>query len=366
MWLAVVVDTRQRGLRWVRRSGDRDIECEYARCGEQPTRQCWHQRTTSLPGVCATQPRKRRCTPSDGDQARRAVRAAAISSNPASANNATLRRPDVEPPPVPTPPDGTWDTCGGAFVALLPVVLVPLTVADAEGLAVALGTTVAVALGVAVGTTVAVALGVAVGTTLELTVADGGAVAAAVMLVMMLVRQVTMLPPGLPVPLHWLTVIGMAGLTRDDVVTAQSMVAPPPLADPLHCVTVALVVAAGNGSQITDPPPPPPEPTHWLTVAAVRGCAPGVSALMLLVIVTLHTMGCAASLSEPLHWATLVTRLVELVVNVPLPGGQGPSRHWRTTVTVEPVVVPLMVLTTVTEHVSAVVAPSALGPMLLH
>ncbi len=59
------------------------------------------------------------------------------------------------------------------------------------------------------------------------------------------VRHRTMLPPGFPVPLHWLTLIGMAGLIRDAVATRQSAVAPPPLAEPLHWVTVAPVVVAG-------------------------------------------------------------------------------------------------------------------------
>jgi hypothetical protein len=120
------------------------------------------------------------------------------------------------------------------------------------------------------------------------------------MLVVMAVRHVTTLPPGFPVPLHWLMLIGIAELTVDGS-TVQRTVPPPPLADPLHWVTVAPVVVAGNGSQSTVPPPPPPEPTHWLTVAGVTGSAPGVSALMLFVIRTVHVIGCAASLSESLH-----------------------------------------------------------------
>ena len=120
------------------------------------------------------------------------------------------------------------------------------------------------------------------------------------MLVVMEVRHVTMLPPGFPVPLHWLTLIGRAGLIVEGS-TVQRTVAPPPFADPLHWVTVAPVVLAGNGSQSVVPPPPCPEPLHWLTVAAVTGCAPGVSALMLFVILTVHVIGCAASLSESLH-----------------------------------------------------------------
>jgi hypothetical protein len=61
-----------------------------------------------------------------------------------------------------------------------------------------------------------------------------------------------------------------------------------------------------------------------------------------------------------------VTRLVDLVVNVPLPGEHGPSEQWRVTVVVEPRLVPLMVLTTVTVQVSPVVAPDGLALTLLH
>jgi hypothetical protein len=62
--------------------------------------------------------------------------------------------------------------------------------------------------------------------------------------VAMLVLQVTTLPPGLPVPLHWCTWMSMARLTRLGA-TVQSTVPPPPLPEPLHWVTVAPVVLAG-------------------------------------------------------------------------------------------------------------------------
>ena len=65
------------------------------------------------------------------------------------------------------------------------------------------------------------------------------------MLVVRVVLHRTMLPPGFPVPLHWFTLIGIAALIRDEVATRQSAVAPPPFAEPLHCVTVAPVVVAG-------------------------------------------------------------------------------------------------------------------------
>jgi hypothetical protein len=163
-----------------------------------------------------------------------------------------------------------------------------------------------------------------------------------------------------------LTVIGIALLTVEAVPTAQAMVAPPPFAEPLHWVTVAVVVAAGKGLQFTVPPPPAPEPTHWLTVAAVTGRACGVLLLMLFVMVTSQVIGCAASLSEPLHWLTDVTRSVELLVNVPFGDEHGPRVQVRVTVVVELVLVPRIVFTTVTEQVSPVDAPSAAGPCPLH
>jgi hypothetical protein len=44
-----------------------------------------------------------------------------------------------------------------------------------------------------------------------------------------------------------LTVIGIAGLIVESELTVQFIVPPPPLAEPLHSVTVALVVVAGKG-----------------------------------------------------------------------------------------------------------------------
>ncbi len=45
--------------------------------------------------------------------------------------------------------------------------------------------------------------------------------AAGVMWVRIRTKQVTTLPPALPVPLHWLTVTGTAGLTTDSGATVQ-------------------------------------------------------------------------------------------------------------------------------------------------
>lgn len=101
-------------------------------------------------------------------------------------------------------------------------------------------------------------------------------------------------------------------------------------------------------------------------MAAVTGSAPGVSALMLFVMFTVQVIGCAASLLEPLHWLTFVTRSVELLTKVPFPPGHGSRAHSRVKVVVELDTPPSSVLTTVTVQVSAVVAPMAPGPMLLH
>jgi hypothetical protein len=72
-------------------------------------------------------------------------------------------------------------------------------------------------------------------------------VTAGVMWVKIRTEQVTTLPPGLPVPLHWFTLTGMAGLTTEAESTVQWTVPPPPVPDPLHWVTVAPVVVAGKG-----------------------------------------------------------------------------------------------------------------------
>jgi hypothetical protein len=218
---------------------------------------------------------------------------------------------------------------------------------------VALGEGVAFAVLAAV---VVVAEGVGVGVAV--------AAAAAVILVMTLAWQDTEDPPGLPVPLHWLTVIGIARLTLDAGSTEQSSLPPPPLAEPLHWVTVAAPALAGEG--VHRAAAAAAEPAHWLVLARVRGFASAALALMLFVILTSQLIVWAASLSELLHCWTVVTTLLDRVVNVPFGVEQGPSRHSRVTVVTELVLLPLMVLTTVTVHLRSVVAPSAAGAWPLH
>ena len=57
---------------------------------------------------------------------------------------------------------------------------------------------------------------------------------ALVSLVMMLALQDTVDPPTLPVPLHWVILIGITRLTLDPGSTVQRTVPPPPLPEPLH------------------------------------------------------------------------------------------------------------------------------------
>jgi len=224
-------------------------------------------------------------------------------------------------------------------------------VGRAVGLAVAVGDRVGRGLGLPLGPGPVVLLGAGLGLT------------AAVMFVVIRVVQVTTLPPGLAVPLHWLTVTGIAALIVDGS-TVQCTVPPPPLPEPLHWVTVAAAVVAGNGEHTRCPPPPVAEPTHWFDVAADTGFAPGVSALMLSMISTVQVTGPAASLSEPLHWLTVVTRSVE-VWGTPA-GAHGLLWQVADTVVVELVRPPLMVLTMRTVQAMEVVAPPGPGPIPLH
>jgi hypothetical protein len=68
---------------------------------------------------------------------------------------------------------------------------------------------------------------------------------------------------------------GTAAVTTFSMETLQVATAPPPLADPLHWLTVT-----GNAAEIVDavatvhrtrpaPPPPLTDPLHWVTVALV-------------------------------------------------------------------------------------------------
>jgi len=111
--------------------------------------------------------------------------------------------------------------------------------------------------------------------------------------------QVTVPPPPLPEPLHWLTVTGIADVWVDgSTVHFTRMVPPPPLPDPLHWVMVALVVVPiGSHTTVGWVPPPWPDSLHWLTVAGVVAAVP----VMLLVMRTLQVTAPPPPLPEPLH-----------------------------------------------------------------
>ena len=110
-----------------------------------------------------------------------------------------------------------------------------------------LGAPLGPVVGVGVGPVDGLAVGpdVRLGVALELALGPE----AGVMTVVMDVEQVTVLAPALPVPLHWFTVIGIAGLIREAGTVQTTVAAAPPLPEPLHWVTVAPVVLAGKGLQ---------------------------------------------------------------------------------------------------------------------
>ncbi|HEX3541333.1 MAG TPA: hypothetical protein VHT75_12945 [Acidimicrobiales bacterium] len=115
------------------------------------------------------------------------------------------------------------------------------------------------------------------------------------------VVQVTVLPPPLEEPLHWLTVTGSA-LAAPMTLQFTRSGAPPPLAELLHWSTTAFVVlrSAGWLQRIGLPvgeTPPWPEPLHWLTVTPVVAVPTG----MLLTMLTRHVTLLPPPLTMPLH-----------------------------------------------------------------
>jgi hypothetical protein len=77
--------------------------------------------------------------------------------------------------------------------------------------------------------------------------------------------------------------------------------APPPLPEPLHWVTVALVVLLrGLHNVVGSAPPPVPESMHWLTVAVAVVPAP----VMVLTTSTEHRTVLPPPLPDPLHCVT--------------------------------------------------------------
>ncbi len=91
------------------------------------------------------------------------------------------------------------------------------------------------------------------------------------------------------------------------MVTEQVTVPPPPLPEPLHCVTevtsasdsVIVVVQVGSA---------PAAPEHSMSVT-VEEVAP-VARSRLLVTVTVHSTARPPTLAVPLHWSTALTAWV--------------------------------------------------------
>ena len=106
---------------------------------------------------------------------------------------------------------------------------------------------------------------------------------------------------------------------------------------------MALVVFAGKGSQavVGSVPPPVPEPLHWLTVIGVT--AGGViddGTVMLLMMSTLQVTVPPPPLPEPLHWSTEVVSWSEGVVVV-VHGRAALAAPWHSLVVTVELVVPV-------------------------
>lgn len=184
-----------------------------------------------------------------------------------------------------------------------------------------------------------VALGVGLGV-------GGGVTESATRRFVMFAEQMTRDPPPLAELLHWLILTSPSD-DRVPVAVHCSPTSVPPFAEPLHCVIVALVVVAGNGSQPTVMPPP--EPTHWLTVAALVW---GVIPKNRFVTPTLHLSVPPAPLIEWLHCVTAVTGCVRTFVVVTQDARGSPAAPWHSvTVTRADPPVTVILFTTVTRQI---------------
>ena len=188
----------------------------------------------------------------------------------------------VEPPPVPTPPDGTWGICGTVGVPPEVIVVGGAAPTGVWGGSFAWGGAACggaaacarLVLGAGAGALVradgvepVVGVGLVDGAALAEGVALGTIAAAAVITLDTLAEQVNSVPPALPEPLHWWMVTGIAAVIVDGEPTEHTAVEPPPITEPLHCVMVAPDVVAGNGLHTRGPrppklPPPVADPTH--------------------------------------------------------------------------------------------------------
>ena len=141
-------------------------------------------------------------------------------------------------------------------------------------------------------------------------VGSDGPVCVSTTFVVIVVEQVTVLPPPFSEPLHWSTVTGNEALVVPAAV--HTRVPPPPLPEPLHCDTDGEPCVLEMHA-VTSAPPPWPDPLHWLAVNAVAGA--GAFALMLLTMSTVQTVALPPALSELLHWCTALMTSLELDVS---------------------------------------------------
>jgi hypothetical protein len=144
-------------------------------------------------------------------------------------------------------------TCGGAFVVVVFVLVVPfgvvvvvfvvvvpfgvvvvVFVVEVPFGAFVVVLVVIVPLGAVVFVVVAVFVVVGVGVGVGVVVRVGAGTLRARTFVVILVEHVSRVPPLLPVPLHWLTRTGTAALTLDVGDTEQTAAEPPPVTEPLH------------------------------------------------------------------------------------------------------------------------------------
>jgi hypothetical protein len=152
--------------------------------------------------------------------------------------------------------------------------------------------------------------------------------------------------------LHWLMITGSwAVLVEASTVHLTRLAPPPPFADPLHCVTVALVVLPfGEHTRVGCVPPPPADPMHWLTVAGPAVATP----VRMLCTVTEQSTFAPPPLTESLHWLTVPTtswKVDGVVVQVGFGWFAGPWHSVATTTELPMPVATSSVLVTSTSQV---------------
>jgi hypothetical protein len=134
---------------------------------------------------------------------------------------------------------------------------------------------------------------------------------------------------------------------------------PPPVPDPLHWVTVALVVlATGSHTTVGWVPPPVPEPLHSLTVTPDVG----VPLDMSLVNVTLQVTLLPPPVTMPLHWLIEETSWFDVVTVVVHPaGGSTPAAAKQAVAVIVELVAPAKVTVLVIAILQDASSPAPVG-----